>query len=101
MWAVPTTARPAGGDIAYVATREDSVRDMLWTAKVSTNDGVYDLGSGDGRVVIARQGQEALSLRLLPLSRFTTQANGSKKRKRDVSRKSAGTLHWILFSARG
>jgi len=39
--------------IPYVPTRHDAVRDLLWMADVSTNDVVYDLGSGDGRVVIA------------------------------------------------
>ena len=53
MWAAPASARPADGEIAYVPTRQDIVRDMLWAANVTTNDVVYDLGSGDGRVVIA------------------------------------------------
>lgn len=39
--------------IPYVPTRHDTVRDLLWLADVSTNDVVYDLGSGDGRVVIS------------------------------------------------
>jgi hypothetical protein len=39
--------------IPYVATRSDAVRDMLWMANVGTNDVVYDLGSGDGRIVLA------------------------------------------------
>ena len=45
-----TTARST---IPYVPTRHDTVRDMLWLADVGTNDVVYDLGSGDGRIVIA------------------------------------------------
>jgi SAM-dependent methyltransferase len=45
-------AEPAS-PIPYVATRHDTVRDLLWLAEVGTNDVVYDLGSGDGRVVIA------------------------------------------------
>jgi hypothetical protein len=46
---------PAAAKIAipYVPTRHDTVRDLLWLADVGTNDIVYDLGSGDGRVVIA------------------------------------------------
>jgi hypothetical protein len=48
-----TNASPPKVTIAYVPTRHDSVRDMLWMADVGTNDAVYDLGSGDGRVVIA------------------------------------------------
>ena len=39
--------------IPYVPTRHDTIRDLLWLADVGTNDVVYDLGSGDGRVVIA------------------------------------------------
>ncbi|MFC1736378.1 class I SAM-dependent methyltransferase [Candidatus Hydrogenedentota bacterium] len=39
--------------IPYVATRNDAVRDMLWIANVGKDDVVYDLGSGDGRIVIA------------------------------------------------
>lgn len=49
------TSAPASqvGTIPYVPTRHDVVRDLLWIAGVGTNDVVYDLGSGDGRVVIA------------------------------------------------
>jgi len=38
--------------IPYVATRNDAVQDMLWMANVGKDDIVYDLGSGDGRIVI-------------------------------------------------
>lgn len=48
-----TNAAPAKPPISYVPTRHDTVRDLLWMADVGTNDVVYDLGSGDGRVVIA------------------------------------------------
>jgi len=39
--------------IPYVATRSDTVKDMLWIADITKDDVVYDLGSGDGRIVIA------------------------------------------------
>ena len=39
--------------IAYVATRSDTVQDMLWLAGIHKDDVVYDLGSGDGRIVIS------------------------------------------------
>jgi hypothetical protein len=39
--------------IPYVATRSDTVKDMLWMPDVTKDDVVYDLGSGDGRIVIA------------------------------------------------
>ena len=39
--------------IPYVVTHHDVVRDMLWMGDVGEEDVVYDLGSGDGRIVIA------------------------------------------------
>lgn len=36
----------------YVPTRQETVEEMLRMAKVSRDDVVYDLGSGDGRIVI-------------------------------------------------
>ncbi len=48
-----TNTSPAQTTIPYVPTRHDAVRDLLWLADIGTNDVVYDLGSGDGRVVIA------------------------------------------------
>jgi len=39
--------------IAYVPTPHEVVRDMLWLANAGSNDVVYDLGSGDGRIAIA------------------------------------------------
>jgi hypothetical protein len=40
-------------ELTDLGTRHDVVRDVLWLANVGTNDMVYDLGSGDGRIVIA------------------------------------------------
>lgn len=45
--------RASGTSIPYVPTRHDVVRDMLWLADVGKDDIVYDLGSGDGRILIA------------------------------------------------
>jgi tRNA A58 N-methylase Trm61 len=39
-------------DVPYVPTDESVVMKMLEMAKVTKNDLVYDLGSGDGRIVI-------------------------------------------------
>jgi SAM-dependent methyltransferase len=39
--------------IPYVPTRHDAVKDLLWLAGVGTNDVLYDLGSGDGRIALA------------------------------------------------
>ena len=39
-------------DVPYVPTHESLVDEMLRMAKVGKNDVLYDLGSGDGRIVI-------------------------------------------------
>ena len=39
-------------DVPYVPTHESLVDEMLSMARVSGNDVLYDLGSGDGRIVI-------------------------------------------------
>ncbi len=47
---------PAGAqelDVIYVPTREPVMDAMLRMAKVDSSDIVYDLGCGDGRIVIA------------------------------------------------
>jgi SAM-dependent methyltransferase len=40
-------------DVPYVPTSAETVDQMLRMAEVSSDDVVYDLGSGDGRIVIA------------------------------------------------
>jgi SAM-dependent methyltransferase len=40
-------------DVPYVPTTEEAVKAMLKLADVKTSDIVYDLGCGDGRIVIA------------------------------------------------
>jgi predicted O-methyltransferase YrrM len=49
--ASPEASRPKL-DVPYVPTPESVVAKMLELAKVNKNDVVYDLGSGDGRIVI-------------------------------------------------
>ena len=39
-------------DVPYVPTTEVAVREMLKLAKVQKTDVLYDLGCGDGRIVI-------------------------------------------------
>ncbi len=50
---IETETKPASSSIPYVATPRDTVQDMLWIVNVGKGDVVYDLGSGDGRIVIA------------------------------------------------
>lgn len=45
----PPTRTP---DVPYVPTRQDVVEEMLRMAAVTRDDVVYDLGCGDGRIVI-------------------------------------------------
>ena len=40
-------------DVPYIPTTETAVRAMLELAEVNSSDIVYDLGCGDGRIVIA------------------------------------------------
>jgi ribosomal protein L11 methylase PrmA len=40
-------------DVPYLPTTEDAVPEMLKLAKVKSTDILYDLGCGDGRIVIA------------------------------------------------
>ncbi|WP_299823769.1 class I SAM-dependent methyltransferase [uncultured Pontibacter sp.] len=50
--AAAQTAAPPKLDVPYVPTRQVVVDAMLELAKVNKNDVVYDLGCGDGRIVI-------------------------------------------------
>ncbi len=47
----PPTEKPL--DVPYVPTKEPIVNRMLQMAKVKPGDVLYDLGCGDGRIVIA------------------------------------------------
>lgn len=46
------TATPPRLDVPYVPTPQDVVDKMLDLAKVGKNDVLYDLGCGDGRIVV-------------------------------------------------
>jgi SAM-dependent methyltransferase len=46
-------APPRPPDVRFVATRDEVVTGMLQLAKVTSSDVVYDLGCGDGKIVIA------------------------------------------------
>jgi ubiquinone/menaquinone biosynthesis C-methylase UbiE len=65
----------------YVATPPDVVDRMLDLAKVTSNDQVYDLGCGDGRIVIAAAkscGARGLGVDIEPYWIDVSQANAGQ-----------------------
>jgi SAM-dependent methyltransferase len=50
--AIAQTTTTVEKDVPYVPTNERVVQEMLKVAKVTKDDLVYDLGCGDGRIVI-------------------------------------------------
>jgi SAM-dependent methyltransferase len=48
----PTEPEPRRPDVLYVPTPQDVVEAMLVLARVGKDDVVYDLGCGDGRIVV-------------------------------------------------
>jgi len=63
----PVPGQP-GKDVVWIPTPEDTVEKMLDMARVTSRDYVIDLGSGDGRNVIAaaRRGARALGVEYNP-----------------------------------
>jgi Methyltransferase domain len=63
----PTVGQP-GKDVVWVPTPQDLVNTMLDMAKVTPQDLVMDLGSGDGRTVItaAKRGARAIGVEYNP-----------------------------------
>ena len=57
-------------DVPYVPTREETVKRMLDLAGVTKEDVVYDLGSGDGRIVVMaaqKRGARAVGVDIDPV----------------------------------
>ena len=85
----PYVGQP-GKDVIWVPTPEALVEKMLDMAKVTKNDYVIDLGSGDGRNVIAaaKRGARALGVEfdatLIKVARRNAKAAGVEKRARFV-----------------
>lgn len=77
----PVPGQP-GKDVVWIPTPEDTVEKMLDMARVTPRDYVIDLGSGDGRIVIAaaRRGARALGIEydanLVELSRARARQAG-------------------------
>lgn len=75
----PQVGQP-GKDVIWVPSSDAVVSAMLNTAKVSSNDYLIDLGSGDGRTVIAaaRRGAKALGIEYNPQMVELSRANAER-----------------------
>ena len=74
-------AQTPGADIHYVPTPDAVVHAMLDAAQVTSADVVYDLGSGDGRIVIEaarKYGARAVGIELDPELNKTATKNAQK-----------------------
>ena len=68
-WAQDTAQAPPRLDVPYVPTPEAVVDKMLELAKVEKGDMLYDLGCGDGRIVITaarRYGAQGVGIDINP-----------------------------------
>jgi SAM-dependent methyltransferase len=68
-------------DVPYVPTPEDIVEEMLKTAAVKKGDVLYDLGCGDGRIVITaaqRFGTRGVGIDIDPTRIKEARANAEK-----------------------
>ena len=68
-------------DVPYVPTTEEAVTAMLKLAGVTRNDVVYDLGCGDGRIVIAaakNYGAHGVGIDINPVRIAEARANAKK-----------------------
>jgi SAM-dependent methyltransferase len=70
LWTGCVTAQERAPDINYVPTPLPVVERMLELARVGKDDVVYDLGSGDGRIVITaaqRHGARGVGIEINPV----------------------------------
>lgn len=77
-------------DVPYVPTTEEAVKAMLKLANIQKSDVVYDLGCGDGRIVIAaakEYGARGVGIDINPVRIAEAKANAKK----------AGVEHLVRF----
>lgn len=88
-------------DVPYVPTPEPVVDRMLELAKVGKNDVVYDLGCGDGRIVITaakRYGARGVGVDLNPQRISEANANAKAAGVQDRVKFMVGDLYKADFS---
>lgn len=74
-------------DVVYVPTPHDVVEKMLDMAKVKKGDVVYDLGCGDGRIVVAaaKRGAKATGYDIAPERVAEAKENVKKNKVEDLA----------------
>jgi len=88
-------AKPPAGDVIYVPTPQAVVDAMLKLAEVKSTDVVYDLGSGDGRIVITAAktyGARGVGIELDPALVKRSEANAARAGVSDRVRFITGNL---------
>jgi SAM-dependent methyltransferase len=95
----PTVGQP-GKDVVWVPTPDSLVEKMLDKAKVTPQDFVVDLGSGDGRNVIAaaRRGARALGVEYNPDMVALSQRNAAQQGVSDKATFVQGDMYAAEFS---
>lgn len=75
-------------DVPYVPTTEPAVQEMLKLAQVKKGDVLYDLGCGDGRIVIAaaKLGARAVGVDINPVRIAEAKENAKKAGVEDLVR---------------
>jgi len=75
------TVGQEGKDVIWVPTPEELIKAMLDMAKVTPNDYLIDLGSGDGRIVIAaaKRGVKAMGVEYNPDMVALSKSNAEKE----------------------
>jgi len=87
---LPLVGLAAEKDVRYEPTPYSTVRAMLKLADVGSNDVVYDLGSGDGRIVITaakKYGARGVGIEINP--QLVAESNASAR--------AAGVSHLVQF----
>jgi ribosomal protein L11 methylase PrmA len=90
----PAHTQPPQLDVPFVPTPEPVVEKMLDLANVKSGDVVYDLGSGDGRIVIlaAQRGARAVGVDIDPQRVREARANAQRANVGDRAEFRQGNL---------
>jgi SAM-dependent methyltransferase len=96
-----TEERPRSLDVPYVPTPQPVVNKMLDLAKVKKSDVVYDLGCGDGRIVITavkERGARGVGIDLNPQRIAEAKINAKEAKVADKVKFEVGDLFKANFS---